>query len=334
MEFRIYGAAVDMITTLVYRDNKLHAQNPPVESLAALRLEPGVLLWIDLAAPTAEEIKAIFEDLFAFHPLVIEDCVSDSPLPKLESYDDYLYFVMHAVDYSKTDKFTTTELDLILGKNFFVTFHRQPLKPVQAALDRCVRTPGQLVRGPDRFAHTLLDLMVDAYKPALEELRRELESVETAVLAYADARELFPRVVALRKELAQLRQIVRPQREVATELAEGKAKLIRATILPYLRDLAEDLAHIENQAVSWADQLILSFRVYLNKSSHEANQGIRVLTALTALTIPPLLIGGWFGMNFARMHELEARYSYPVAAVLTLVSIGGMVLFMRKRRWL
>ena len=39
-------------------------------------------------------------------------------------------------------------------------------------------------------------------------------------------------------------------------------------------------------------------------------------------------------MNFARMHELEARYSYPVAAVLTLVSIGGMVLFMRKRRWL
>ena len=79
-----------MITTLVYRDHKLSAHNPPVESLAALRKEPGVMLWIDLAAPTPEEIKAIFEDLFAFHPLVIEDCVSDSPLPKLEAYDDYL----------------------------------------------------------------------------------------------------------------------------------------------------------------------------------------------------------------------------------------------------
>lgn len=323
-----------MINTLVYRDHKLHGQNPPVESLAALRQEPGVMLWIDLDAPTPGEIKTIFEDLFAFHPLVTEDCVSDSPLPKLESYDDYLYVVMHAVDYSKTDKFTTTELDLILGKNFLVTFHRQPLRPVQAAIERCLRTPHSPVRGPDRFAHTLLDLMVDAYKPALDELREEIEWVESAVLANVDARELFPRVVALRKELGQLRQIVRPQREVATELAQGKARLIRATILPYLRDLAEDLAHIENQAISWADQLILSFRVYLNKSSHEANQGIRVLTALTALTIPPLLIGGWFGMNFARMTELDNRYSYPLAAALTLVSIGAMAVFMRKRRWL
>ncbi|MDF3058004.1 MAG: magnesium transporter [Rariglobus sp.] len=323
-----------MITTLLYRDHKFQGQNPPLESLAALRIEPNVMLWVDLSDPTPAEIKAIFEELFAFHPLVIEDCVGDSPLPKLESYDDYLYFVMHAVDYSKTDKFTTTELDLILGKNFLVTFHRQPLKPVQAALDRCLRMPGVPVRGPDRFAHTLLDLMVDAYKPALEELRGEIEWIESAVLANVHSRELFPRVVALRKELAQLRQIVRPQREVASELAQGKARLIRATILPYLRDLAEDLAHIENQAVSWADQLILSFRVYLNKSSHEANQGIRVLTALTALTIPPLLIGGWFGMNFAHMTELDNRYSYPLAAILTLASIGAMAFFMRKRRWL
>lgn len=323
-----------MINTLVYRDYKFHGQNPPVDSLAALRREPGVMLWIDLDAPTPAEITAIFEELFAFHPLVIEDCVSDSPLPKLESYDDYLHFVMHAVDYSKTDKFTTTELDLILGKNFLVTFHRQPLKPVQAAFERCLRTSAVPVRGPDRFAHTMLDLMVDAYKPALEELRGELEWVENAVLANADSRELFPRVVALRKELAQLRQIVRPQREVATELAQGNARLIRSTILPYLRDLSEDLAHIENQAISWADQLILSFRVYLNKSSHEANEGIRVLTALTALTIPPLLIGGWFGMNFVRMSELDSHYGYPLVAALTLACIAGMVIFMRKRRWL
>ena len=323
-----------MITTLVYRDSKLHAHNPPLDTLASLRTEPNVMLWVDLSAPTPEETKAIFEDLFAFHPLVIEDCVGDSPLPKLEAYDDYLYFVMHAVDYSKTDKFTTTELDLILGKNFLVTFHRQPLKPVQAALDRCQRTPNVPVRGPDRFAHTLLDLIVDAYKPALEELRLEIEWVESAVLANTPARELFPRIVALRKELAQLRQIVRPQREVAAELAAGKAKLVRSAILPYLRDLSEDLAHIENQAISWADQLILSFRVYLNKSSHEANEGIRVLTALTALTIPPLLVGGWFGMNFAHMTELEGRYSYPIAAAFTIISIGAMIVVMRKKRWL
>jgi magnesium transporter len=323
-----------MLTALVYRNNKLAAHNPPAETLAGLRDEPGVMLWVDLTDPTEAEIKLVMEELFALHPLVIEDCTTDSPFPKLEAYDEYLYLVMHAVDYSKTDKFSTTELDLILGKRFLLTFHRQPLRPVQSALDRSLRNPNQPVRGPDRFAHTILDAMVEAYQPALNELRAELEEIETAALQQTSARELFPRVLALRKELAQLRQIVRPQRAVAIELAMGRTRFIRAVLVPYLRDLGDELARIEGQASGWADQLILSFRVYLNRSNFEASEGIRVLTALTALSIPPLLIGGWFGMNFARMPELERVWAYPLTFGVMLLVTGGMATLMRVKRWL
>lgn len=325
-----------MITTLVYRDHRLSALNPPLESLAGLRTEPNVLLWVDLSAPSPEETSAILEKLFALHPVVIEDCTTDSPFPKIDAFDDYLHLVMHAVDYSKTDKFTTTDLDLVLGKGFLLTFHRQPLRLVQQVLERYSRGgPGAApVRGPDRFAHTLLDHLVDAYKPALDELRRDLEQVEEAVLGHASPKELFPQVIALRKDLASLRQIVRPQRVVAAELAGGKTGFIRASILPYLRDLAEDFARIENQAAAWGDQLILGFRVYLNKSSHEANEGIKVLTALTAVTTPPLIVGGWFGMNFARMPELVPAWAYPLVTIATILITGALVFWLRKRRWI
>lgn len=323
-----------MITTLVYRDTRFVAHNPPVESLASLRAEPNVMLWVDLADPTEDEIKLVLETLFAFHPLTIEDCVVDSPFPKLEEYEDYLYLVMHAVDYSRADKFTTTELDLFLGKNFIVTFHRLPLKPVQAALDRYLKSPGTLVRGPDRFAHVILDLMVEAYKPALDELRQELEQIEEGVLHGIAADELFPRVVALRKELSALRQIVRPQREIATVLTQGKARFIRPLIVPYLRDLSEDLSRIETQAGTWSEQLILAFRIYLNKSGHEASKGIRVLTGLTALTLPVILIGGWYGMNFAGMHETSARHGYFAAFALMITGTIGMLFFLRRKKWL
>jgi len=323
-----------MITTLVYRDARFVAHNPPADTLAALRAEPNVMLWVDLASPTAEETKLVLESVFAFHPLAIEDCVTDSPFPKLEEYDDYLYLVMHAVDYSRADKFTTTELDLFLGKNFLVTFHRQPLKPVQAALDRYLKAPGTTVRGPDRFAHGILDLMVEAYKPPPDELRHELEQIEGGVLHQMGPDELFPRVAALRKELSALRQIVRPQREIASVLTQGKTRFIRPLIVPYLRDLTEDLSRIEAQAGAWAEQLILTFRVYLNKSGHEANLGIRVLTGITAITLPVMIIGGWYGMNFDRMHETEARYSYYVALALMLAGTVGMLLFLRRKKWL
>lgn len=323
-----------MISTLVYRDQKLVAQDPPLQDLAALRAEPGAMLWIDLAEPTDHEISSILEKLFQFHPLAIEDCVQDSPLPKLELYDEYLYVVMHAVDASKAATFRTTELDLFLGRNFLVTFHRRPLKPIEAALERFLRTPGMHVRGPDRFAHTILDFMVEAYKPPMDALRQQIEHVEEGVLHEIPADELFHEVVSLRKQLSKLRQILRPQREIAAELALGRQTFIRGAITPYLRDLAEELARMEAQTQAWAEQLILSFRIYLNKSSHEANDGIRVLTAIAALTFPAFLVGGWFGMNFDNMPELGTLKGYPLAVGLMLAGTCGMYVFMRRRKWL
>jgi magnesium transporter len=101
-----------------------------------------------------------------------------------------------------------------------------------------------------------------------------------------------------------------------------------------LRDLTEELSRIESQAGAWAEQLILTFRVYLNKSGHEANLGIRVLTGLTAVTLPVMLIGGWYGMNYERMHEAEARYGYYIAFALVVVGTAGMLLFLRRKKWL
>ncbi|MDD3179863.1 MAG: magnesium transporter CorA family protein [Opitutaceae bacterium] len=320
-----------MITTLVYRDSRLAAHNPPYESLAALRADPGVMLWVDLDQPTDEEGRLVLESLFAFHPLVIEDCLSETRFPQYEVYDDYLYLVMHAIDYSRTERFTTTELDLLLGRKFLVTFHRRPLKPVQATLDRCLKNPANPVRGPDRLVHTLLDYMTEAYKPVLEDFRAEITAIEQAALR--EPGNLLPRVLAARKGLATFRQLVRPQREIVSELAHGRTGFFRPTLLPYMRDLAEELARFERMVNAWAEQAILAFRVFLNRTDHEANLGIRVLTALTALTLPVLVVGSWFGMNYQHMPEIPGRYSYFVALVLTIVSTVGMLAYLRRKRW-
>jgi magnesium transporter len=104
--------------------------------------------------------------------------------------------------------------------------------------------------------------------------------------------------------------------------------------VPYLRDLSEDLSRIESQAGAWAEQLILTFRVYLNKSGHEASLGIRFLTGITALTLPVIMVGGWFGMNYRYMHELSWVHGYGIASALTVAGTVGMFIFMRKKKWL
>lgn len=321
-----------MIQSLLYRDHKFVAENPAVETLASLLAEPGVMIWVDLDAATDEEIRVVMQDAFGVHPLTIEDCVQDTPLPKVEEMEGYIYLVMHAVDYTRADKFSTTELDLILGRNFLITFHRNPLKPLVAAMERFRKHPANLVRGPDRFAHTLLDLIVENYKPALEELRQEVEVIEEAVLAKAKG-GLTQEIIETRESLSTLRQTIRPQREIVAQLALGKTAFFRPKLLPYLRDLSDDLVRIEEQAKGWSEQLIFAFRLHLNRSSHEASAGIRALTGLTAITIPLLLIGSWFAMNFRDMPLLSSGPAYWITLAVTIVSTVVMFVFLKRRKW-
>jgi len=324
-----------MITSLIYRHNKLAAHNPDPATLAALRAEPDVMLWVDLEKPTPGEIQLILDATFHFHPLAIEDCVSDDLFPKVEMQDESLYIVMHAVTGGVEKQFSTGELDLFIGANFLVTHHHEPLRAIEQVREHYLKAPWIVVRGPDRFAHTILDGMVDGYKPPLEKMRHQVEDIARRAIEHIDAAELFPAIVSIRKQLSELRQIVRPQRAVVFNLAHNKNKYIRPAMLPYLRDLDEELERIETQAAALADQTILSFRIFLNKSNKEANAGIRVMTALTALTFPLLLVGGWYGMNFLDgMPELKARYGYLVAAAIAVLGTCGTWWFMRCKKWL
>lgn len=323
-----------MIHSFIFSDGKLVGRDLELEALRLVRADKGLILWVDLDNPTDDEIKAILEGVFQFHPLAIEDCVAPSDLPKIEDYEDYLFMVTHAVDFNRKDKFATTELDMFLGKDYFVTFHRQPLRSITMLRERAAKNTALAPRGPDRLAHSCLDLMIDNFAPVLDELRNELDEIEEIMLHKSTTESFMQEMLHARKDFAKLRQIVRPQRDVIERLARGDTKMIRSTLLPYFRDLRDNLARFEDAANSYHERLMMAFDIYLNKAQFEANEGIKFLTALTAITLPAVLVGGWYGMNFDHMPELKSPHGYLWAGALTLISTVLMWIYLKKKRWM
>src|SRR6266516_2995027 len=188
------AASACMIRSFAFTtQGRLHSKDIEVFLMPTLLGDTNLFLWVDLEKPSADETKRILENIFHFHPLSIEDCVSVSPSPKVEEYTPkeedrfapYLFIVIHAVDYSRKDGvFATSELNFFLGKNFLVTYHELPLRGVHSTEERCVNGTVHIARAPDRVAHTLLDSIVDNYKPALDELSLEIASLEEMVLQH------------------------------------------------------------------------------------------------------------------------------------------------------
>jgi magnesium transporter len=324
-----------MIQSFVFNDGKLVASNLDTDALRLVRADKGLLIWVNLFAPTPEEAASVLEEVFSFHPLAIEDCLATSRYPRIEDYEDYLYLVMHAVAFNKEEQFRTTELDFFIGKSFLVTHHSEPLSMVTTTIERVQKNPVAITRHMDRLAHTLLDTMVDAYQPVLNDLTKEVQTLEDSVFLSHHAegsqiREFRER----KKELSDLQQIVGPQRDVVNRMARGEFKLIRPVMLPYFRDLQSNLNRIEKKTSALSEQLYLALDVLLNKATYETNEIIKVLTLLTAITTPTTLIGTWYGMNFADMHEYQMPHAYPIAILVNVLGTAALIIWLRRKRWM
>jgi magnesium transporter len=309
--------------------------------MPTLLADTNLFLWVDLENPTPEETKFVLEDVFHFHPLSIEDCVAVTPSPKVEEYSPkegdhftpYLFMVIHAVDYNRQDgAFGTNELNFFLGKNFLVTFHEKPLKSVNSTSERCTKGTMHIARAPDRVAHTLLDAIVENYKPALEELSMEIAELEDTVLQRPD-RHTLNKIIRVKKEVLHLRQIIGPQREVLARFARGEFKLIRAHLVPYYRDVYDGLFHISELAHTYTDSLTGILQVYLNMSSNQTGEVVKLLTLITLITTPLMMVATWYGMNFKDMPELDWHYGYGLAAAVTGVSTAATYWYFKKRKW-
>ena len=325
-----------MIRSFVFSQGKLLNQDISLDLLRVVLYDDGVQIWVDMEKSTPAENKAVLETVFDFHPLAIEDCVGVSERPKIDDYENYVFMVIHAVDYSR-HVFQTTELNAFIGRNFLVTFHDEPLRSVNTAFDRLQKKTHPPPRSPDLLAYQILDLLFDNYQPALDELSGELAVLERRVLT-GETQDVLTEVVNLQGEVQRLRQIMAPQREVIARMMRGEfSKIIRTQLVPYLRDLQDNLSRINDLAETFRESLTSTLQIHLNLQQMQINRVIKVLTILATLSMPILLVTSFYGMNIQHMPSTEGpswHWAYLYIFSLNAVLIGALYWFMKRHRWL
>jgi magnesium transporter len=71
----------------------------------------------------------------------------------------------------------------------------------------------------------------------------------------------------------------------------------------------------------------------LNMQSNETSEVVKLLTLITVITTPLMMIGTWYGMNFHGMPEIESSHGYWVALSTMVVSTAATYWYFKKRKW-
>jgi magnesium transporter len=293
--------------------------------------DPQRLTWVDVEGEPADVLARVAE-VFALHPVTLEDFINKNQRPKVEEFEHYLFMVVHAVQALQEDTLDTEELHMGLGARWLLTVHDRPLEAVKRLADRLAADPRSLPDGPSFLVYHLSDAVVDGYYPILDALGDEIDAAEDAVVE-APTPEWLERIFAIKRVLVQLRKVVSPQREVYNGLSRGDHPYVQPHVAVYFRDIHDHLLRASEVIDSYRDLVANTMDAYLATVSNRLGQVMKQLTVIATIFMPLSFLTGFFGMNFQAIPFRSAWLFALVALATVAVPVGMLWMFVR-RGWI
>jgi magnesium transporter len=307
----------------------------PLADVKQTLTDPQKVIWVSLESATAEEISLVLSDTFAFHPLTVEDCLSDGyQIAKVDDFTDYLFIIANALNtHEESFDLDSSELNIYLGKNFLVSCYTSAvMSPVERVWKRLKRDPRVYNHGSDFLCHALLDALVDEYMPVTDHMENEIELLEDTVMQKPNPATL-ERLLTLKHSIVTLRRVISPLREVVNRLARDEYGQIQPANRIYYRDIYDHLIWILDISDTIRDIVSGAMDIYLNSTSLRLNEVMKALTIVSTIFLPLAFVTGLFGMNFIHIPGLAHPWGFWTVCFLCVAISVGMLLFFKKRQW-
>lgn len=307
----------------------------PTETPAAVKSrvgQDGTVTWADIQDGTEEDWRQVL-DLYAFHPLAVDDCRSNAQRPKLEEYPGHLLIVFQGLQLRpEPEGLCTIELDVLFTTDLLVTVRDTPVASVDEVKRKCQTYPAAYARSADRLLHAVLDRTVDDYFPLTDQLELGLDEVEEGISGTPTS-AVVDRIFTLKRQLLDFRRFVGPQRDIVNALSFRPLIGIRPETHIYFRDIHDHLVRIHDQIELMRDLASGVRDAYMTQVSQRTNEVIKVLTIMGSIILPLSLVAAIFGMNF----EALPLAHHPRGFWISMGGMGilGVLIYgiFRLRRW-
>jgi magnesium transporter len=298
----------------------------------AEKLRSDEFFWLDLHAPSAEEID-LLRDPFGFHPLAVEDSEHFGQRPKAEDYDDFVFLVVYGW---APDEDGLVEVHCFLSERFLVSVRRDEAPSLDALRERFESDPDRFPQGGALVLYHVIDSLVDEFFPVLEQLDDRLDLIEEHMFASPKPEHLED-IFAMKRRLVGLRRVVAPQRDLVARIVGGGVELpgMTSDTERYFRDVYDHLVRLSEAIDGNHEMMNAAIGAYLSTASNRLNVATKQLTVIATIFLPLTFVTGFFGQNFGWMVDHVDSWEMFVALGLGLevVTLVALLALFRLRGW-
>lgn len=286
--------------------------------------------WIDVEAPTAEDMKYLHER-YEINNLLLEDTLDPNHLPKYEADGNVKFFLLRESTELERKNLNTisdisTKIGIFILDNIIITVHRLKTKSI-------VETKKQLSAGqencsPEKVALKIALVIMKSFDDESLSLFETMDNIENEIfLKNTNHTNQIRRLYKLKRKSGLNSRVL----TISTD-AIDKFKLLNLPDSEFVdlkdkhKDVVADFDHLNIQITN-----LIS--MFLALSDQKANQVMKVLAIYSVYFLPITFIAGLYGMNFDNMPELHSKHGYFYTLGVMGVIVICTFIYARRKQW-
>lgn len=284
------------------------------------KIEKGC--WINLAAPTEEELNYLQENLNIL-PNFLRDPLDEEEKPRIDVEENQTLVIVdipYVYEDEKNLKFETIPLGILIMDDFVITICNRELTLIDSFKNKKVKDFYTFKK--TRFTLQLLFMIAKDFLRYLRHIDKKTDDLEKTLHKSMRNRELF-KLLELEKSLVFFTTSLKSNDAVMEKLLRGKyLKLYEED-----QDLLEDVLIENKQAIEMANiySSILSsmMEAFSSVISNNLNMVMKFLTSVTIVMAIPTMIASFFGMNVPvpwQHDNLGFVYTLSVSFAIAIVT--------------
>lgn len=286
--------------------------------------------WHNVIDPESLDLDRLAEQ-YHLHPLHIEDCRQRLENSKIEEGEGYLFTVVKCIELQPDGGIDAHDIDLFLGKNFIITVIEPDDKDTRERIEHLRAINNQ--KRADQVYYRILDTTIDTYFPVLDHYSELIDALEDSALEAATPHTLS-RIFEIKRILIDLRRIFIHTRDIMAHLQRVESPYIERDMWPFLRDIYDHIARNLDQVEMLRDILSGCLDVYLSSVANRTNQVMKVLTILSTIALPALVLSGIYGMNVKGLPGAESPHGLLIVLAAMAACTAFLLWMLRRFRWL
>jgi magnesium transporter len=314
----------------------------PVDATKVHDIPEGTI-WVDLLNPTRDE-EALAEKALGQNVPTREEMAEIEPSSRLYERQGALFMtatVLHGITGQAPD---TDPVSFILTGKVLVTVRYVDPKPFTRFAEHLSAEP-ELATDALSILVRLLDTIVDRLADELESTGNQMEMVSGEIFARRNttgrqSKSTERRLEALLQRIGEVQRLLAEIRESAVSTSRmlgyfaSTERVAESDHVEHIRSLQGDARALLDHSSFLAENLTFLLDASLGLITLEQNFVMKVFSVVAVVFMPPTLIAGIYGMNFASMPGLHWRYGYEMA--ITMIVLSAVVPFWiaRRSRWL